>query len=199
MRATFLSNQKFQSTKMKTIIKILCCLLLSVGVNAQKIKGVASLALLKGNSENNAQALGGISFHKKNASVALLSGFDGYKYSSVPVMLSFNNAFGKKLNRPFVFVNGGYNAAAVNAKQKTWYWDAVSPVKYKAGYIVESGVGYKLLLPRNRSLNFSLGYSLKTINTQYEFQQWNGFKTVRDTRSFEYKLRRIMMKCAIDF
>jgi hypothetical protein len=136
---------------------------------------------------------------KKIFSFGVLTGFDGYRLSSVPVMISAVNAFGKSKNKPFVYVNAGYNIASVTDKQRFAHFDAVSTPKYKNGYIAECGAGYMLILKDERALNFSFGYSLKTLREQYEFMEWNGMQNIRETKTLHYTLRRLAVKCSISF
>jgi hypothetical protein len=184
---------------MRSLIMLLFLFLYGAAVAQYKVRGRFELGMAKGSAEYNVQVLGGVQLQKNNFSVGLSTGFDGYRLSSVPVMISAVNTFGKKKNLPFLFINAGYNIASVTDKQKFAHFDAVATPKYKNGYIGETGVGYSLKLKDERALNFSFGYSLKTLREQYDFVQWNGTQNVNETKTLRYTFRRAVVKCSINF
>lgn len=189
----------------------LIILSLSIGflVFAQKAKQkgmfsvTAESALLNGDNHVNAQILliGGYEIY--GWSVGVGSGFDYYKYRTVPAVIDLKKYFGKGNRQFFAYANGGADIAWPTEKQKNLrrnvWGNFNSNNQFKNGYYSDFGLGYTLFNSKRRGLFTALGYSMKTLTETYNEQIWTGTTSTISKRTMEYKMNRIVLKFGYRF
>jgi hypothetical protein len=194
---------------MKRIGLIILSLSIGFSLFAQKAKQkvtftvTAESALLNGDNHVNAQILliGGYEIY--GWSVGVGSGFDYYKYRTVPVVLDLKKYFGKGNRQFFAYANGGADIAWPTEKQKNLHknvwWNFNSNNQFKNGYYSDLGLGYTLFNGKRRGFYTALGYSIKTLTETYNEEIWTGTTSVISKRTLEYKMNRIVLKVGYRF
>jgi len=114
------------------------------------------VGLLEGQKESFlVQTIHGIRYNSWFGGVGV--GIDGYRFRSIPLFIDVQKTFGKKPNAFFAYADGGVNFPWLNEDQKLTFYG-----KFKHGYYMDAGLGYKVGL-RNKQLLFSGGFSMKQL------------------------------------
>lgn len=119
---------------------------------------------------------------------------DDYTFRAIPVFASFCADLFLKKTTPFLYANTGF--ANPWPRSGTTIGNAKVDRK-RAGLYLDAGVGQKLRVDFNHSLQLSLGYSLEKIKLLTK--QINGYDpfTQRDlykTDTYEYSFNRLVLK-----
>jgi len=197
---------------MKGFIFSITSMLIVFTVQAQQIKSKAAFsvsaqtALLNGDNHVNGQFLMSAGFKKSGWFIGAGSGFDYYKYRTVPVFADVKKYFGKGNRQLFVYANAGTNVAWPTANQKNlrtgagwWGWSSPSNSLFKNGIYTDLGVGYTLFNSKHRGFFTALGYSTKTLTEVYDEQIWNGTTSVMTKRTLDYTMNRILFRIGYKF
>lgn len=195
---------------MKKFLFGINCLLFVLTVHAQQVKqkGVLSvsteIALLNGDNHVNGQVFMSTGVEKNGWYIGAGSGFDYYKYRTVPVFADVKKYFGKGNRQLFIYANGGTDIAWPTANQKNlrngggWGWSP-SPGVFKNGVYTDLGFGYTLFNSKHRGFFTALGYSTKTITEIYDESVWNGTTAVMAKRTLDYTMNRILFRIGYKF
>lgn len=121
--------------------------------------GGVQAGLLEGEQGGALQlkALGGVK--KGTWTAAAGAGLDYYYLRSIPVFLHLQKDFSKS-KAPFVYAAGGYNIPWLKPSQKGWNLGEST-----GGFYGDAGIGYRLPVMKSSALEFSLGYSVKSLTT----------------------------------
>lgn len=197
---------------MKVFIFSVTSLLFVFGVQAQKVKSKAAFsvsaetALLNGDNHVNGQVLMSAGYEKNGWFIGAGSGFDYYKYRTVPVFGDVKKYFGKGNRQLFIYANAGTDVAWPTANQKNlrngggwWGGWSPSPGIFKNGIYSDFGFGYTLFNSKHRGFFTALGYSTKTITEIYDESVWNGTTSVMTKRTLDYTMNRILFRFGYKF
>lgn len=196
---------------MKELIFCAVSMLIVFTVQAQQIKskGVLSVsaqtALLNGDNHVNGQILLSAGYEFKGWYIGAGSGFDYYKYRTVPVFADVKKYFGKGNRQLFIYANAGSDIAWPTENQKNlrnsggWWGWSPSPGVFKNGIYTDLGFGYTLFNSKHRGFFTALGYSTKTITEIYDEQVWNGTTSVMTKRTLDYTMNRILFRIGYKF
>ncbi len=196
---------------MKVFIFSVTSLLFVFGVQAQEIKSKAAFsvsaetALLNGDNHVNGQVLLSAGYEFKGWFIGAGSGFDYYKYRTVPVFADVKKYFGKGNRQLFIYANAGTDIAWPTVNQKNlrngggWWGWSPSPSIFKNGIYTDLGFGYALFNSKHRGIFTALGYSTKTITEIYEESVWNGTTSVIAKRTLDYTMNRILFRIGYKF
>lgn len=197
---------------MKRIYFSFFCLVIGLTVQAQQVKQKegwsvsAEAALLNGDNHVNGQLLLTTGYEFKGWLIGTGSGFDYYKYRTVPVFLDVKKYFGKGNRQLFVYAKGGTDIAWPTGNQKNlrtgggwWGWSSPSGSMFKNGVYTDLGFGYTLFNSKHRGFFTALGYSTKTMTEIYEEQVWNGVTTIPVKRTLDYTMNRIVFRMGYKF
>ncbi|HYE56155.1 MAG TPA: hypothetical protein VD996_15005 [Chitinophagaceae bacterium] len=162
---------------MKNKVALLACLIFSSVLYAQQQAGKAkndcgcsfssvnNAGLLEGSggSALQLQTINGMRYGKWFAGIGI--GLDRYKFRTVPLFVDVRRDLLDRINTPFLYGDIGYNFPWVEKKNQN-AWETYD---YKGGLYYDAGVGYKLMLGKQRALLFSGGFSLKRLHeTRYQ-------------------------------
>jgi hypothetical protein len=197
---------------MKRIYISVFCIVIVLSVQAQqgKQKGTLSVsaetALLNGDNHVNGQVLLTAGCEFKGWFVGAGSGFDYYKYRTVPVFIDVKKYWGKGNRKLFVYANGGADVAWPTESQKNlrtgggwWGWSPPSGSIFKNGIYTDIGFGYTLFNSKHRGFFTALGYSTKTMTEKYDEQVWNGTATVTVKRTLDYTMNKVLLRIGYKF
>lgn len=180
-------------------------------VQAQQIKSKGALsvsaetALLNGDNHVNGQVLLSAGYEFKGWYIGAGSGFDYYKYRTVPVFADVKKYFGKGNRQLFIYANAGTDIAWPTENQKNlrnnggWWGWSPSPGVFKNGIYTDLGFGYTLFNSKHRGIFTTLGYSTKTITEIYDESVWNGTTSVMTKRTMDYTMNRILFRIGYKF
>jgi hypothetical protein len=114
------------------------------------------------------------------------AGLDFHQYFTVPVFLDIRKEFGKRDQKPFVYVDGG---VSIYSDDRDGLYD------YKNGGYFDGGVGYAFYFHKRQAVLFSVGYTYKS------FEKENIVKTgLGDyVDKYEYNFNRLSFKVGLRF
>lgn len=196
---------------MKGFILSVIGLLFILTAHAQQVKQKATLsvsaqtALLNGDNHVNGQVLLSAGYEFKGWFIGAGSGFDYYKYRTVPVFADVKKYFGKGSRQVFIYANAGSDIAWPTENQKNlrngggWWGWSPSPSVFKNGIYTDLGFGYTLFNSKHRGFFTALGYSTKTITEIYDESVWNGTTSVMTKRTLDYTMNRILFRIGYKF
>jgi len=196
---------------MKELIFCAVSMLIVFTVQAQQIKSKGELsvsaetALLNGDNHVNGQVLLSAGYEFKGWYIGAGSGFDYYKYRTVPVFADVKKYFGKGNRQLFIYANAGTDIAWPTENQKNlrnnggWWGWSPSPGVFKNGIYTDLGFGYTLFNSKHRGIFTTLGYSTKTITEIYDESVWNGTTSVMMKRTMDYTMNRILFRIGYKF
>lgn len=190
---------------MKFVPSIIGLFFLMQTAAAQQLKPVvaAEVNLLNGDNHVNGQVNLQVGLQQKTWQFSVGSGFDYYKYRTIPVYVELKKFFGLEQHQLFVFVKGGSTIAWPTETQKTLrntnWWGVYSPSMFKNGLFAEGGVGYSLFNKKQHGFYTAAGYSFKSLRESYTEQNWNGNILVSTKRSALYQMNRILLKIGYQF
>jgi hypothetical protein len=124
-------------------------------------------------------------------------GLDYYNLTSIPLFADFRMNFGKK-RFAFAYANAGFNFPINNRTDEEW---AKISDKYKGGFYVDAGVGYRIRINRANHLSVSAGYSRKDITEEKIFEFPCGIVgpcNPTNTYDYHYSFGRIVAKLSWD-
>lgn len=113
-----------------------------------------------------------------------IDGFTGVR--TVPLFAAFSADLSRRKTTPFGFVHAGAAFPWMNESQ---YPFGRRPEKNTAGPYLQAGVGQKIRLGGNASLQLSLGYTLAKEQVVYA-----PFNTTKDTYTNRYSFRRLTIQ-----
>ncbi|MBH2003748.1 MAG: hypothetical protein I8H66_03585 [Sphingobacteriia bacterium] len=160
----------------------------------------SKLTMLNGDNAISSQILlsGGIQLSRWD--LGLGAGIDFYQVRTVPLILKGQYHLGKS-KKWTIWSNAGLNIAWATDKQfddPAWIW-GVTRQHFNNGWIGEGGVNYTLVRQQNTDLFIGAGYSVKTINDQYdELIYFSGSSKVI-TRNIDYKFSRLSLYFGVRF
>jgi hypothetical protein len=169
-----------------------------------KLAVIEEVSILNGNSTVSAAHSLSALFFKNGWGFGAGAGIDYYKVRSVPVFLSGRKEFGKTDHHLFGYAQLGYNIAlALNSQHfhpgNSW---SFGNSRFRNGVYSDFGIGYALLNKKRKGLEFSMGYSLKTLTESYtetiirDFPPYGGAEF---EHSFRYSLNRLALKVGFRF
>ncbi len=173
-----------------------------------KTKGVFTVssqaALLNGDSHVNGQLLLTAGYEQNGWMIGAGSGFDYYKYRTVPVFADIKKFFGKGNRQLFIYANAGSDLAWPTDNQKTnrgnwWGWNVPQASVFKNGVYTDIGFGYTLFNNKRSGFFTALGYSTKTLTEVYDEPVWNGTNSVITKRTLKYTMNRSLLRIGYRF
>jgi len=158
------------------------------------------LGLLNGDGHVNASVLvsGGMEVAEWQYGIA--TGFDYYKFRSVPVYAEVRRFIGRNRKKPFLYAAAGWNIAFPLEEQNHYYngWWGGNTDKsdFDNGYILEGGAGIFLSNKKGKGLILSAGYSTKTLGESWMENNWNPENNswIMTSHTNRYTLNRIQLK-----
>jgi hypothetical protein len=163
----------------------------------------AQAALLNGDNHVNGQILLSAGYELHGWFIGAGSGFDYYKYRTVPAFVDIKKYFGKGNRQLFIYANGGTDIAWPTEKQENLHridWMAFhSDNKFKNGLYTDFGFGYTLFNSQRRGFFTAIGYSAKTMSETYNELVWNGATSVIAKRTLNYSMNRILLRVGYKF
>lgn len=194
---------------MKIIYLGMITMMIVLTLQAQKAKQKgtvvvsAQAALLNGDKHVNGQFLLTGGYQLKGWFIGGGTGFDYYKYRTVPAFVDVKKYFGKGDRQFFIYANGGINIAwpTNNQQQQSgwWGWNAQQS-KFKNGIYTDVGFGCTLFNSKKRGFFTSAGYSTKTLSETYNEQSWGGPNPPISTkRTLEYTMNRVLIRVGYRF
>lgn len=195
---------------MQKIYVFVICIFSLCTVNAQqtKTKGVfvvsSQAALLNGDSHVNGQLLLTAGYEQNGWMIGAGSGFDYYKYRTVPVFADVKKYFGKGNRQLFIYANAGSDLAWPTDNQKTnravwWGWGEPQASVFKNGVYTDLGFGYTLFNNKRSGFFTAIGYSTKTLTEVYDEPIWNGTNSVITKRTLKYTMNRSLLRIGYRF
>lgn len=196
---------------MKGFILSVTGLLFALTVPAQQVKHKgtlsvsAEIALLNGDNHVDGQILMSAGVEKNGWFIGAGSGFDYYKYRTVPVFADVKKYFGKGNRQLFIYANAGTDIAWPTENEKNlrnsggWWGWSPSPGVFKNGIYTDLGFGYTLFNSKHRGIFTVLGYSTKTVTEIYDEQVWNGTTSVMTKRTLDYTMNRVVFRIGYKF
>lgn len=144
-------------------------LLFPVNLLAQKnpcpcpFQAVLSTGVLGGESTAKPlfQLSGGLNY--KRFFAGLGGGADFYRFKSIPVYADLRYNFGK-MSPGFLYGNAGYSFPFDNGSAVEWESSFITTNRYKGGFYMDAGLGYRIRLGGWNNLLLSAGYSYKRIS-----------------------------------
>jgi hypothetical protein len=194
---------------MRNIFIVMIYLFACANATSQQTKNkgnfsvMAEAALLNGDGHVNGQVLLNGGYEIKRWFVGFGSGFDYYKYRTVPVFADVRKYFGKQNRALFLYAKAGMNIAMPTENQKNFndgnWWGLQSNNQFKNGFFGDAGFGYTLFNSKSRGFYTSLGLSTKTLTETYDEQVWNGGSSISTKRTLEYNMNRFGMRIGYKF
>ena len=135
--------------------------------------GIPEVGVLSGSYQvtGDLRLQGGV--QKNGWMIGLGSGFDYYRFTSVPVYAQGRKMFGKRKSKPFIMTSLGVNFPTTTSSNEIPTSDIMWSIRsqfpsgptrtYNMGIYGEIGLGYALLSKKGRGLMFSLSYTQKRI------------------------------------
>lgn len=169
-----------------------------------RFAGITQAGFLAGGSTNSLQlqTINGIGY--RGFSLGIGTGIDYYHFKTIPLFIDARKDIFSKKKTPFVYLDMGPNMPW----NRTVTEDTRQKGQYKNGLFYDFGIGYKWVLKERLGLNFSLGYSEKTLKETKEdfYWIWRDFppygpssQSVGDTTYYKYSLQRISFKIGLSF
>lgn len=161
-----------------------------------RFQSMAAVSLLAGESNPSYQwqIVNGVSI--KNWFTGIGAGLDHYRFRSVPVFVSVQRH--RIFNSPlFTYADGGAAIPFVPGKDDNLFW---ADVKYSTGFYSEAGIGYRLSLKRKLGLQFSAGYSFRTMKEKVtHFSPWSSAWPQPRTESTNYhRFHLLTLRAAVN-
>jgi len=173
---------------------------LSYSVYSQKptcscsFQGSLSAGLAAGNSP--AKPLFQLSAGVKSKSyyLGVGTGIDDYQFHSVPVFADLRYDFTKS-GEGFIYGHAGYNFPYNNESFVDWFGMERSTDKFRGGFYMDAGVGYRIFLKGWHRLLISAGYSHKRVSNiiGYTFPCLVA-PCPEDKNRYQYDMGRIVTK-----
>ncbi len=159
----------------------------TLSISAHRFYNTINAGVLMGEDKGlSIQTVIGYQFlHRFHAGVG--AGIDGYTLRSVPVFAAFSADLSKRKTTPFVFTEAG--AAFPWLMKKQYAFFGKSPEQNKAGTYFQIGIGQKLRIRNNQSIELSLAYSLEKIGVRYLINQGNP-----PVYNYDYTFRRLALQ-----
>ncbi len=157
---------------------------------------IPQIALLNGDNKVGPQLqfVGGYTIKSWGIGAGLA--LDYYKFRSVPVFADLRKSFGKD-QKPFAYVNFGYNLAWVLEDQRYYFGEYVGS---KNGWYGDAGLGYKFFNSGEKGLIISAGFTVKSLKQDYkEYQFVPGIVPQAHIRGFNYTLNRLALRIGYEF
>ncbi|HEY8690891.1 MAG TPA: hypothetical protein VIM07_16760 [Chitinophagaceae bacterium] len=181
---------------------IFCCLVaaiisFSAFAQTEKIKfySINSGGIVDGESKVNSifQTVNGIEFLKWYSGIGV--GVDNYNYKTLPLFFDARRSFGKK-NKGFLYADIGYDFPLKNVpgKEIVYY----NTYHFKGGLYTDIGIGYKIKFIKSSSLQFSLGYSYKELQTQIGITP-ACLECQPSSYKYDFGYGRIILKTGVEF
>lgn len=180
----------------KYLLLLIFLILVNVSFSQEKNKpvfrfhSINTAGLIEGQAGSSFSLLSVNGFQYKSLFGGIGTGFDFYRFRTIPLFVSLRTEFGKTQNKFFCFANAGTN----------FYWkkdnDAVlyyTSVKFKNGFYGGGGAGYKFILNQQLSFLFSVEYSHKKLAETGSY----GDETFPE--KINYNLNRLILKTGIEF
>ena len=101
---------------------------------------------------------GGITYGRYFSGIG--TGFDSYRFNSIPVFADWRVNFGKN-KTVFIYGNGGYNFPAGHSDKEINSFKTSD--RMTGGLYMDAGFGYRVPLGGLHGISFSAGYSQKNI------------------------------------
>lgn len=194
---------------MKKLCLIIIGTIIITSIEAQQVKQKGELsvspqaALLNGDNHVNGQILLSAGYELNGWFLGAGSGFDYYKYRTVPAFVEIKKYFGKGNRQLFIYANGGTDIAWPTEKQmdlhRNNWWGFNSDNKFKNGMYTDFGFGYTLFKSQHRGFFTAIGYSTKTMSETYNEMVWNGATSVIAKRTLQYSMNRILLRVGYKF
>jgi hypothetical protein len=193
----------------RILLLIFCLNLLPLYIFAQqkwKPGFVAEAGLLGGSFEPSADLRAQFLLAKNGWQVGAGSGFDFYRFRSVPVYAQGRKYFGSKKNKTFLLATAGYNFPAPTALEKNGsrggdvWWGMAPPKSYSGGFYGEAGGGYAFLNNKGRGLALSFSYIFKSLTETYTTSTWVGNgQTKPSEEKITYYMNRLALRVGYKF
>ena len=190
---------------MKPVYLLIVIVCIAAGsASAQKSKPgffvEPKLAMLNGDNAVSTQILlsGGIQLARWD--LGLGAGIDFYQVRTVPLILKGQYQLGKS-RKWTIWSNAGLNIAWATDKQFSnpiWIW-GVTRQHFNNGWIGEGGVHYTFARQKNTALFIGGGYSVKTINDQYDEIIYVSGSSKTVTRNVDYRFSRLSLYMGVRF
>jgi len=134
--------------------------------------GIPEVGVLSGSYQvtGDLRLQGGV--QKNGWMIGLGSGFDYYRFTSVPVYAQGRKLFGKRKSKPFIVTSLGVNFPTTTSTNEMTMENMLSSFRapdgipkrnYERGMYGEIGLGYAFLSKKGRGLLVSLSYTQKRI------------------------------------
>jgi hypothetical protein len=113
-------------------------------------------------------------------------GLDFHQYFTVPIFLDIRKEFGKRDQKPFVYVDGGVN---IYSDDRDGLYD------YKNGGYFDGGIGYAFYFHKRQAVLLSAGYSYKSFKKDHSWgESWN-----HTVDTYHYNYNRLAVKVGFRF
>lgn len=189
--------------KYKLVLFLMLCVF-AASAQKKSTKGSlivnAQVALLNGDDKTDGQIIVTSGYSYKNWVFGAGTGFDYYKYRTVPVFADVRKYFGTGSRKFFLYGNMGIDVPWPTSDQKrsNGWWGATES-RFKNGLYSDVGFGYTLFNSKNRGIFVAAGYSTKMLTEIYDETIWNGQTSVLTTRSYEYTMNRFLFRVGYKF
>jgi hypothetical protein len=192
----------------RILLLIICLNLLPFYIFAQqkwKPGFVAEAGLLAGSYEPSADLRAQFTMANKGWQAGAGTGFDYYRFRSVPVYAQGRRYFGSHKAKPFAMLSAGVNIPSLTSFEKEqsfnggirWNGNAGS---YTSGFYGEAGGGYAFLNKKGRGLALSLSYVFKSLTESYSSSYWLGFaESVPTVEKNTYYMSRMAFRLGYKF
>ena len=175
-------------------------LLLGCSVYSQKpscscsFQSILSAGLAAGSSAAKPILQGSAGSRFNKYFVGIGAGVDAYRFHTIPLFADLRRDFGKK-NAAFLYTLGGYNIPYNNESTSDWSSVPRSIDKFKGGFYMDAGVGYRIYFKGSHRLLISTGYSYKRVNNVVGYSHPCLIGPCPDeVYEYQYSLGRIVAK-----
>jgi hypothetical protein len=139
------------------------------------------------------QVINGVSY--KNWFAGIGASVDDYEYRSIPVFLDVRKYLQGKLEKFFLYADGGISFPWVHKEEKEF-----SNYVFKRGLYADAGIGYSFKIGKANALMFSGGYSIKKLTKEKtDFYFTNGQPIFMKPNLYYYEFKRILFKVGLQF
>jgi hypothetical protein len=183
-----------------TILIVLCAMpAMAQKTGKPKLNIIPEISALNGNSTVSvAHSLTAL-FFKNGWGFGAGAGIDYYKIRSVPVFVSGRKEFSKTDHHLFGYAQFGYNIALAldNQHFHPGNYLTFGNSRFSNGIYSDVGIGYALLNKNRKGLEFSIGYSAKTLTETYIetiYGDFPPYSIQQSQHSFRYSLNRLALK-----
>jgi hypothetical protein len=181
-------------------VSVLICCCTKGQAQKQAFYLLPQVGLVNGDDHVSGSVLLSGGFANKNWQYGAGTGYDYYKFRSVPVYAEVKRLFGANSNKIFIYTNAGWNIAFPLESQRyhysNWWWETTSKSKFSNGIIAEGGAGVFLPNKKGKGFVLSLGYSTKTLKESWTEMIWDPVASLQIStpRSNKYTLNRTVLK-----